>query len=111
MRREVSGVRHEGTRATCFGLQHRLHQSRSLRARRCIEFGNFLVGLTRVGHFHLTQQTHLAFAARIRFGGIDLSAETQFSSIRWRAEAAPAYAPNAAWLARTKLHWLARSVR
>jgi hypothetical protein len=83
MRREVSGVRHEGTRATCFGLQHRLHQSRSLRARRCIEFGNFLVGLTRVGHFHLTQQTHLAFAARIRFGGIDRRRLLFFAQILW----------------------------
>jgi hypothetical protein len=43
--------------------------------------------------------------------GIDLSAETQFSSYRWRAEAAPADAPNSTWLARTKLHWVARSVR
>jgi hypothetical protein len=38
-------------------------------------------------------------------------AETQFYSARLRAEAATADAPNAAWLARTKLHWFARSVR
>ena len=38
-----------------------------------------------------------------------LRAETNFS--RSRAQAAPAYTPNAAWLARTTLHWFARSVR
>jgi hypothetical protein len=53
----------------------------------------------------------MSYDALRRTGGIGLGAETQFLSYRWRASAAPAYAPNAAWLARTKLHWLARSVR
>jgi hypothetical protein len=40
-----------------------------------------LVALIRVGHIHLTHQTHLAFAARIRVGGIG-RAETPFAISR-----------------------------
>ena len=46
-----------------------------LRVIGCINLARLLVALTRVGRFHLTHQTHLAFAARICSGGIGLSAE------------------------------------
>ncbi len=57
------------------GERNRCEFRNLLRDRGCIDFAHLLVALIRVGHIHLTHQTHLAFAARIRVGGIGLSVE------------------------------------
>ena len=62
--------------ATRFGPTHRRHLAGVLRDGGCIDFSEFGQSRTRIGLFHLTQQTQLHSGPRNCSGLLDLSVET-----------------------------------